>query len=99
MNKTLLLLALPLALAACGDERLAPAPGEHPGWPQPTPPRPAYAPLPWTDNYAPHSGSTVASPPADAEGNVPYAVRGQTKALPQWREPKVDTAEPHPGTE
>ncbi|NFV80410.1 hypothetical protein [Magnetospirillum aberrantis] len=99
MNKTLLLLALPLALAACADERLAPAPGEHPGWPQPSPPQPTYAPLPFTDTYAPHSGSTVASPPADANGNIPYAVRGQTQTLPQWQEPQPQSAEPHPGTE
>ncbi|MCR6630909.1 MAG: hypothetical protein NVV74_13155 [Magnetospirillum sp.] len=80
-----LLLALPLALAACADERLTPAPGEHPGWPQPSPPRPSYAPLPFTDNYAPHSGSTIASPPANPDGSIPYAVRGQatTPAVPQ----------------
>ena len=96
---TLILLALPLALAACGDSRLAPAPGEHPGWPQPSPPRPATAPLPFTDNYAPHSGSTVASPPADSNGNIPFAVRGQTQNLQTWTEPQVRPVDSHPGTQ
>jgi hypothetical protein len=99
MKKSLLLLALPLALAACSDQRLAPAPGEHPDWPQPSPPRPSYAPLPFTDNYAPHSGSTVASPPVNADGNVPFAVRGQTQTLPVWTEPKVQPVDSHPGTQ
>lgn len=99
MKSLYLLLAVPLALAACADERLTPAPGEHPGWPQPSPPRPSTAPLPFTDNYAPHSGSTVASPPADANGNVPYAVRGQTQGLQQWVEPKTQPVDSHPGTQ
>lgn len=97
MRKMLFILALPLALAACADERLTPAPGEHPGWPQPSPPRPSTAPLPFTDNYAPHSGSTVASPPVNADGNVPYAVRGQTQGLQQWVEPKTQPVDSHPG--
>ncbi|HLO75105.1 MAG TPA: hypothetical protein VK196_01455 [Magnetospirillum sp.] len=98
MKKTLLLLALPLALAACADQRLAPAPGEHPDWPQPSPPRPSHAPLPFTDNYAPHSGPILASPPPNADGNVPYVVRGQT--APVWREPQpTPQADSHPGTQ
>lgn len=100
MTKLLLALAVPLALtlAACsGDERLAPAPGQHPGWPQPSPPRSSSAPLPFTTNYAPHSGTTIASPPMDANGNIPFAVRGQTQGQPQWREPKADQTESHPG--
>ena len=102
MTKSLLIaLALPLALAACADQRLAPAPGEHPGWPQPSPPRPSHAPLPFTDNYAPHSGGVVGSPPANPDGSIPYAVRGQTQALPVWREPQPANppAESHPGTQ
>lgn len=75
-NRMLIALALPLALAACGDSRLAPAPGEHPGWPQPSPPRPSYAPLPFTTNYAPYNGKVLVSPPANADGSVPYTVRG-----------------------
>ncbi|HTH17511.1 MAG TPA: hypothetical protein VL974_12720 [Magnetospirillum sp.] len=101
MKRLMILAALPLALAACsGDERLTPAPGEHPGWPQPSPPRPSTAPLPFTDNYAPHSGTTVASPPADANGNVPFAVRGQidTPVL-QTPTPSAPPAESHPGTQ
>lgn len=98
MKKTLLLLALPLALAACSDSRLTPAPGEHPGWPQPSPPRPSSAPLPFTDNYAPHSGTTIASPPANADGNIPYAVRGQPGTVlvqPQTTQP----TDSHPGVQ
>lgn len=98
-NKFLLALAVPLALAACGDSRLTPAPGEHPGWPQPSPPRPSTAPLPFTDNYAPHSGTIIASPPVNADGNIPYAVRGQTQALPVVVEPKVQPMDSHPGTQ
>lgn len=79
-NKVLIALILPLALAACADERLAPAPGEHPDWPQPSAPRPSYAPLPFTTNYAPYNGKVLVSPPAKADGTVPYAVRGAEAA-------------------
>ncbi|MBC7952109.1 MAG: hypothetical protein H7Z12_09880 [Rhodospirillaceae bacterium] len=96
--KKILLLALPLALAACGDSRLTPAPGEQPGWPQSSPPRPSTAPLPFTTNYAPHSGTTIASPPVNADGNIPYAVRGAPPvAAPDAVAP--DKADPHPGTQ
>lgn len=98
MTKTLLLLALPLALVACAEPRLTPAPGEHPGWPQPSPP--GRVPTPFSDSYAPHSGTTIASPPADANGNIPYAVRGQTNTpVLQTPTPSAPAAEPHPGTQ
>lgn len=102
MNKTLLLLALPLALAACsGEPRLTPAPGEHPDWPQPSPPRSSTSlPVPFMDQYAPHSGTIVASPPVDANGNVPYAVRGQiTTPVLQTPTPSSPPADSHPGTQ
>lgn len=98
MNKLLLLAALPLALAACSDQRLAPAPGEHPGWPQPSPP--GRIANPFTDSYAPHTGTTIASPPADANGNIPFAVRGQTQTqVLQTPQPSSPPAQSHPGTE
>lgn len=101
MTKLFLALALPLALAACAEDRLTPAPGEHPDWPQPGAPRPAHAPLPFTTNYAPHAGSTIASPPMDGNGNIPFAVRGHTApAAADWREPQPPLpADPHPGTQ
>lgn len=67
-------LALPLALAACGGGgRLTPAPGEAPGWPSPTPPRPSYAPLPFRDTYLPAT-AVQEMPPVPPGQNVPYAV-------------------------
>ena len=82
MKRPLVLaLLLPLALAACADERLTPAPGEAPDWPSPSPPRPAHAPLPFTTNYAP-SGASQTQPPVPPGENVPYAVRGGQPAAP-----------------
>lgn len=96
MKKTLLVVLPLLALAACGDSRLTPAPGEHPDWPQPSPPRSSSAPLPFTTNYAPMSGQVQQSPPVNAEGNIPYAVRGTPPvAAPDAVAPP--TAEAHPG--
>jgi len=80
MKRTLFLALLaPLALAACADERLTPAPGEAPGWPSQSPPRPSYAPLPFTTNYTPATATQTQPPVAPGE-NVPYAVRGQQAA-------------------
>lgn len=96
--KKLLLLALPLALAACGDTRLTPAPGEHPGWPQPSPPRSSSAPLPFTTNYAPLNGQYLETQKPTADGNVPYAVRGVTPLAEKQPEPVMNPAEvQHPG--
>lgn len=79
--KRALFLALiaPLALVACAEERLTPAPGEAPGWPSQSPPRPSYAPLPFTTNYAPATATQTQAPVPPGE-NVPYAVRGQQAA-------------------
>lgn len=60
------------ALAACSDAPPPPAPGEKPGWPQPSPPRPSSAPLPFTTNYAPLSGQIEQLPPVPKGENVPY---------------------------
>lgn len=73
MTRILALVALPLALAACADDRLTPAPGEAPGWPNVSPPRPSHAPLPFKDTYLP--ATAVQTLPAVPPGqNVPYAV-------------------------
>ncbi len=73
MRRMLVLVAASATLAACGSDRLTPAPGQAPGWPSQSPPRPSYAPLPFTDNYLPSSAVQVM--PAVAPGqNVPYAV-------------------------
>jgi len=62
-----------LALAACSEPRLIPVPGQAPDWPASSPPRPSYAPLPFTTNYAP--SAPVQTLPAVPQGqNVPYAV-------------------------
>lgn len=70
-------------LAACSDAPPPPpAPGEKPGWPQPTPPRPSSAPLPFTTNYAPLSGQVEQLPPVPKGENVPYyAVPAPGKAV------------------
>lgn len=103
MKKTLLVVLPLLALAACGDSRLTPAPGEHPDWPQPSPPRSSSAPLPFTTNYAPMSGQVQQSPPVNAEGNIPYAVRGAPPvAAPGAIAPAAEQMPPsdqHPGAE
>lgn len=74
MKRLLALILVPLALAACSDSRLTPAPGEAPGWPGiGGPPRPSYAPLPFTDTYLPASPvQTMDAVPAGQ--TVPYAV-------------------------
>jgi len=73
-----------LSLAACADERLTPAPGEHPGWPQPSPPRASDSlPIPFMTQYASPSGTIQMSPPARPDGNVPFAVRGETPVIVQ----------------
>lgn len=79
--RRLALIALLLPLAACGEPD-RPAPGQAPGWPDTNPPRPSYAPLPFTTNYT-VSGQVQDSPPARADGTVPYAVRGQAPAPEQ----------------
>lgn len=80
---------LALALAGCSDARLTPAPGQAPDWPEISPPRPAYAPLPFTTNYAPVSGQVEQLPPVAPGQNVPYAVRGQSAATPAAGMPQV----------
>lgn len=72
MQRILVLGAAALALAACTD-RLTPAPGEAPGWPSQSPPRPSYAPLPFQDTYLPATAVQV-MPPVPPGQNVPYAV-------------------------
>lgn len=73
MNKIVAAILCAVSLTACADQRLTPAPGEAPGWPAQSVPRPSYAPLPWTDNYAP--ATPVQTMPAVPPGqNVPYAV-------------------------
>lgn len=72
MKRILVLAAAALALAACND-RLTPAPGEAPGWPTQSPPRPSYAPLPFQDTYLPATAVQV-MPPVPPGQNVPYAV-------------------------
>lgn len=92
MRPLALALLLPLALAACAEERLTPAPGEAPGWPSQSPPRPSYAPLPFTTNYAPSSATQTQAPVPPGE-NVPYAVRGGQGPAPAagdgitWNQP------------
>lgn len=73
MTRILALCALPLLLAACGNDRVTPAPGEAPGWPGQSPPRPSYAPLPFKDTYLPATPVQV-MPPVPPGQNVPYAV-------------------------
>ena len=100
MKKLLLLALLPLTLAACGDSRLTPAPGEHPSWPQPGPPRPSHAPLPFTTKYAPLNGQYLETQKPNAEGNVPYAVRGVTPLAEKQPEPATKPEQvQHPGAQ
>lgn len=81
-----LALAAAALLAACSDAPPPPAapaaPGEKPGWPQPSSPRSSSAPLPFTTNYAPLSGQVEQLPPVPKGENVPYyAVPAPGKAL------------------
>jgi hypothetical protein len=72
--------ALAAALAACADAG-PPAPGEKPGWPQPTPPLTSLAPpSPFPTMYAPLSGQVEQLPPVAKGENVPYYV---VKPLPK----------------
>lgn len=73
MKRILAFGAATVALAACGNDRLTPAPGQAPDWPSQAPPRPSYAPLPFKDTYLPATAVQVMPPVAPGQ-NVPYAV-------------------------
>ncbi|CAA7623818.1 exported hypothetical protein [Magnetospirillum sp. LM-5] len=99
MNKLAAVTLCALSLAACADQRLTPPPGVAPDWPSQTPPRPSYAPLPWTDNY--QAVTPVQTMPAVPPGqNVPYAVpAGAAPIAPApttvtWKPPAAPAGNP-----
>lgn len=81
MHRILALVAATVALAACADDRLTPAPGQAPGWPGQSPPRPSHAPLPFQDTYLPATAIQV-MPPVAPGHNVPYAVPPEAGPAP-----------------
>jgi hypothetical protein len=76
----LLALSACAALAACGPDH--PAPGQAPGWSEPSIPRASDSiPVPFRDQYLSPSAHRIKQLPPVADGeNVPYAVRGQPVA-------------------
>lgn len=87
MKSALLALSACAVVAACGPSH--PAPGEAPGWSEPSAPRASgSAPVPFRDQYLPTSAHNIKQLPPVPEGeNVPYAVRGQTQHLPEAESP------------